>query len=117
VYDRDGWHAMPYLNQGEFYSEFGNFEVRIQLPATYRVAATGVLQEAEELFWLELLSREYEFPGEGMVHRLDSNRLNKTKTITFKQEKIHDFAFFCSKDYIVKKEVANLDNGSQVDCW
>lgn len=117
VYDREGWHPMPYLNQGEFYSEFGNYEVRIQLPATYRVAATGVLQEAEELFWLELLSREYDYPGEGKVHKLDSSRLNKRKTITFKQEKIHDFAFFCSKEYLVAKEVATLADGQQVECW
>ena len=27
VYDKDGWHEMPYLDQGEFYSEFGRFEV------------------------------------------------------------------------------------------
>ena len=26
VYDAEGWHPMPYLDQGEFYSEFGNFE-------------------------------------------------------------------------------------------
>ena len=34
---------MPYLNQGEFYSEFGTFDVKITLPKDYKVMATGDL--------------------------------------------------------------------------
>lgn len=48
VYDHKGWHLMPYLDQGEFYSEFGNFSVEINLPSEYVVGATGVLQNLEE---------------------------------------------------------------------
>ncbi len=44
VYDRKGWHAMPYLDIGEFYSEFGSFDVTLTLPENYVVSATGVLQ-------------------------------------------------------------------------
>ena len=29
VFDRTGWNQMPYLNQGEFYSEYGTFDVKI----------------------------------------------------------------------------------------
>jgi hypothetical protein len=47
VYDNKGWHPMPYLDQGEFYSEFGNFNVSITVPEGYLVASTGV-QVAEE---------------------------------------------------------------------
>ena len=36
---------MPYLDQGEFYGEFGNFDVRITVPEDYVVAATGELIE------------------------------------------------------------------------
>ena len=52
VYDRTGWHPMPYLDQGEFYSEFGSFDVRITVPKYYAVAATGELQNEEEKQWL-----------------------------------------------------------------
>ena len=45
VYDRDGWHAMPYLGQGEFYSEYGTFDVYLTLPDNYTVGATGDMPE------------------------------------------------------------------------
>ncbi|HXB93339.1 MAG TPA: M1 family metallopeptidase, partial [Puia sp.] len=46
VYDSKGWHPIPYLDQGEFYSEFGDFDVRITVPQSFVVAATGELQNA-----------------------------------------------------------------------
>lgn len=49
VYDQDGWHAMPYLNMGEFYSEYGSFDVSITLPSNYVVGATGDLQTDSEV--------------------------------------------------------------------
>lgn len=49
VYDRKGWHAMPYLDQGEFYSEFGNYEVQITLPEDYVVAATGEAGKSDQV--------------------------------------------------------------------
>ena len=48
LYDKDGWHPMPYVDQGEFYNDFGNYKVNISLPANYKVGATGVLQGKEE---------------------------------------------------------------------
>ena len=57
VYDKNGWHPMPYLNQGEFYSEFGTFNVKITLPRDYKVMATGDLVDGEsEYLWLEGLT-------------------------------------------------------------
>ncbi len=53
VYDRYGWHAFPYLDQGEFYSEFGSFDVDITLPKNYVVGATGILQDKSEQEWLD----------------------------------------------------------------
>ncbi|HEU5153250.1 MAG TPA: M1 family metallopeptidase [Gemmatimonadales bacterium] len=45
VYDDvRGWNHEPYIGAGEFYLEYGRFDVSISLPATYVVAATGRLQ-------------------------------------------------------------------------
>ena len=50
VYDDvTGWNAMPYLGQGEFYLEYGDFDVEITVPRDFIVAATGELQNPEEV--------------------------------------------------------------------
>ncbi|MDI3322140.1 M1 family metallopeptidase [Pinibacter soli] len=58
VYDKKGWHEMPYLDQGEYYSEFGNYDVTITLPKDFVVAATGDLQNEDELAWLTEKARQ-----------------------------------------------------------
>ncbi len=50
VYDDvRGWNTLPYLGQGEFYLEYGDFKVSITVPRTFIVAATGVLQNPGEV--------------------------------------------------------------------
>lgn len=50
VYDDvRGWNTEPYLGQGEFYLEYGDFNVAVTVPAGYIVAATGTLQNAAEV--------------------------------------------------------------------
>lgn len=43
----DGWHLLPFLGQGEFTQEFGDFRVEIDVPAGMVVAATGELRNAD----------------------------------------------------------------------
>ncbi len=43
VYDEQGWHTMPYLNQGEYFNDFADYEVKIKVPVRFKVAATGTL--------------------------------------------------------------------------
>ncbi|HEX9730016.1 MAG TPA: M1 family metallopeptidase [Gemmatimonadales bacterium] len=50
VYDDvRGWNHDPFIGGGEFYLEYGRFDVTIELPAEYVVAATGVLQNPADV--------------------------------------------------------------------
>ncbi len=55
--DLDGWDVTPYLGDGEFYLEYGDFDVSLTVPAGYLVGATGVLQNADEVLTEEALRR------------------------------------------------------------
>ncbi len=50
VYDDvTGWNHEPYIGSGEFYLEYGSFNVALTVPASYIVAATGTLQNPEQV--------------------------------------------------------------------
>jgi len=50
VYDDvRGWNTEQYLGQGEFYLEYGDFNVSITVPRSYVVAATGTLLNPVEV--------------------------------------------------------------------
>ncbi len=50
VYDDvRGWNTDPYLGQGEFYLEYGDFDVSLTVPADYVLAATGTLENPEQV--------------------------------------------------------------------
>jgi hypothetical protein len=50
VYDDvRGWNHEPYIGAGEFYLEYGNFDVSLIVPASYIVAATGELVNPEQV--------------------------------------------------------------------
>lgn len=124
VYDAQGWHAMPYLTQGEFYSEFGSFDVSITLPKNYIVGATGVLQNQQETQWLDSLARvpyHEEQYWENIVSITRYKALPSsanTKTLRFTQDNVHDFAWFANKRFIVRKsEVVLPKNGRTVTTW
>jgi len=119
VYDKSGWHQMPYLDQGEFYSEFGSFNVSITLPANYIVAATGNLQNEEEKKQLEILSADTSWmtkpDSDGAEFPLSSNQM---KTLRYNENQVHDFAWFADKRFhVLKGKVKLPDSGREVTTW
>ncbi len=125
VYDREGWHEMPYLDQGEFYGEFGDFSVQITLPENYVVAATGTLNEAGEKTWLlkkaaadrERLQTSKSL-RQGYVYEAFPPSAEKTKTLTYSASKVHDFAWFADKRFQVLHDTLQLPGrAAAVDVW
>lgn len=49
VLDSLGWHMMPYLDQGEFYNDFADYNVKIKAPPGYTLAATGSITSATQV--------------------------------------------------------------------
>ena len=108
VYDEAGWHPMPYLNQGEFYSEYGTFDVSITLPENYTVGATGDLQTEREIKRLNLLaeynglsSRNPDIDWSNIdKHYENSESSGVMKTLRYTQSRVHDFAWFRSEERV-----------------
>lgn len=122
VFDRYGWHQMPYLNQGEFYSEFGSFDVSITLPKNYLLAATGDrIDEPEEEEWLATKVAETEKMIGSKAYSNDNSfppSSTTFKTIRFKQYRVHDFAWFADKRFHVLKGKVYLPySGNTIDSW
>lgn len=123
VYDLSGWHPMPYLNQGEFYSEFGSFDVSITLPENYMLAATGDRIDAEEEE--ERLNKKVNETKRLIAeNRLESRKSSfppsseKMKTIRFTQYNVHDFAWFADKRFhVLNDKIALKDSGKEVTTW
>ena len=83
-YDDAGWHANPYIGR-EFYGVWGSFDVKITIDADYVVAATGTLQNPEEI-------------GYGYTDQA-VERPEGDITYHFQADNVHDFVWAADPDY------------------
>lgn len=120
VYDHKGWHPMPYLDQGEFFSNFGTYDVAVTLPRNYIVGATGTLLNPEEYDFLQARVVETQQrlsmgidPDKDPFPPSDSLK----KTLRYHAEQVHDFAWFADKRFMVLRDTARLASGKRIDCW
>lgn len=119
VYDKNGWNYFSYLDKGEYYGEFGTFDVRITLPENYVVGATGeLINGAKEIEWLNMKADQTakldSFPDD-MSFPVSSEKL---KTLRYKQENVHDFAWFSDKRWhVLKGEVSIPGADKAISTW
>ncbi len=111
VYDDvDGWQNKQFLGTGEFALPFGDYKVRITVPADHLVAASGVLQNPGEVLSKTELSRfekaktSFDKPvfivTEKEAIQKEKRRVKEKKTWEFQAHDVRDFAFASSRKFI-----------------
>jgi len=111
VYDDvNGWQTDQFLGRGEFYLNFGDYDVKITVPHDHIVDATGILQNPEEVLTSTQLSRlEQAYQSEEPVFIIAEDEVGNPNTrpardgmLTwhFKAEDVRDFAFASSRTFV-----------------
>ena len=107
--DVTGWQHKQYLGQGEFTLEFGDYLVRITVPSDHIVAATGQLQNPDEVLTAaqrERLEQARTAERPVFVVTPDEAKENEkekgegTKTWIYYADNVRDFAFASSRKFI-----------------
>ncbi len=104
VYDEEGWRPDEYHLIGEFYGDFAAFDVSISLPQDYYVGSTGYLVQSINgdnnmpLISEDKNAEDCEKIDEGQ--NKEASETSPTKTLVFHAEKVHDFAWVSSPDYV-----------------
>jgi hypothetical protein len=108
--DFQGWQNKQFLGSGEFALTFGDYEVRITVPADHMVGATGVLQNPEEVLSSTELDRwntakkTYDEPviirTQAEAEALEKKKASGKKTWVYKAENVRDFAWTSSRKFI-----------------
>ena len=107
--DSAGWQHKDFLGSGEFALEFGDYLVRLTVPADHIVASTGVLINAKEVLTDTQQSRLAEArtakkpmfivtPEEAAENQKEGTE--QKKTWVFKADNVRDFAFASSRKFI-----------------
>lgn len=86
AYDQEGWHADPYIAR-EFYSVWGDYDVKITIDSRYTIGGTGYLQNPEEI-------------GHGYTDKKVKHKKKSKLTWHFIAPDVHDFAWGADPDFI-----------------
>jgi hypothetical protein len=117
VFDKNGWHEFPYLDMGEFYSEYADYTVSITLPSDYIVGATGILQTEKELDAYKKVGAKNVINRNGKPVLYTPVGKSKKKTLSYYAEQVPDFAWFADKNFVIQYDTTQLPNGKVIDAF
>jgi hypothetical protein len=111
VYDDvRGWNHEPYIGGGEFYLEYGRFDVALTVPASYVVGATGVLLNPADVLTATQRARLARARGSAtpvaIISAEEAGNAARTRPATsgtltwrFAADSVRDFAFGAAPDF------------------
>ncbi|MEO1049669.1 MAG: M1 family metallopeptidase [Bacteroidota bacterium] len=111
VYDDvNGWQNKQFLGSGEFALPFGDYDVKITVPADHVVASTGVLQNPKQVLSKTQMQRfdqaksSFDKPviivTEEEAIEAEKSKSKKKSTWHYKASNVRDFAFASSRKFI-----------------
>jgi hypothetical protein len=87
VWWKNAWNCHQYHATTEFFADFGTFDVKVTLPANFNVGATGV-QTGE------------------------TSNADGTKTLVFRAEDVHDFAWTADPGTKIVEDTVTISSGT-----
>ncbi|TKB44272.1 M1 family metallopeptidase [Thalassotalea mangrovi] len=107
--DYEAWHNKEFLGRGEFTLEFGNYDVKMTVPADHIVASTGVLQNPKKVLTKTQRQRleqakdakrpVFVVTAEEALEN-EKEGTNKSKTWHFTAKNVRDFAWASSRKFM-----------------
>ena len=118
-----GWNTNPYLGAGEFYLEYGDFDISITAPANHIVVCSGELQNPTEVYTAEQQKRwataktsdkTVMIRSAEEVTNANSRPTGKTNlTWKFKLKNARDASWASSAAFIIDAAKINLPSGKK----
>ena len=107
--DFQGWQNHQFTGRGEFALTFGNFKVKMNVPADHTIASTGVGKNFSEVLTPEQLARwqkaqnatePVEIVTLDEAKKAEKSKSKNRKTWVFEAENVRDFAWTSSRKFI-----------------
>ena len=102
VYDENGWFNEPFHAEGEFYGEFGNYEVTMDVPRGYIIGSTGTVTSGDP-GWEEVrvdTTQKFSQWLEYFKKNRPEYDKSERRIVTFYAKDVHDFAWVTTPNFL-----------------
>lgn len=118
--DVNGWQNKQFLGQGEFALPFGDYKVKITVPADHIVAATGSLKNPNDVLTKTEIERfekaktSFDKPviivTQAEAAQKEKTKSKAKKTWEFHADNVRDFAFASSRKFIWDAQAVKIND-------